>query len=301
MLAPIVCFVYNRPWHTRQVMEALKNSTLAKDSELFIFSDAAKNEAALPAVNEVRKYISGIAGFKKMYIFENKENVGGHLFAIKPISEVIAQYGKVISLDDDIVTAPLFLKYMNEALDIFEKDERIWSITGYSLMKIYPAYAYDVYLACRHCSSGWGMWKDRWESIDWEKTGSEAIFKDAQIRKSFCKAGEDVAATLANNPDAYDTAVYYTQWKQGKYTVYPVHSLATNIGFDGSGIHFTSPTKKYDVAMHNIPVKINKNIQPDEKILRAMKKFYTKSWYRKCMIWGAKKAGIYTFLRKHFA
>ncbi|MDR0611932.1 MAG: glycosyltransferase family 2 protein, partial [Dysgonamonadaceae bacterium] len=69
-LAPIVLFVYNRPWHTRQVIEALQKNTLAKDSELFIFSDAPKNEAAIEKVKEVRKYISGVSGFKKIHITE---------------------------------------------------------------------------------------------------------------------------------------------------------------------------------------------------------------------------------------
>jgi len=45
-LAPIVLFVYNRPDHTRQTVEALQKNELAKESELFIYSDAAKNETA---------------------------------------------------------------------------------------------------------------------------------------------------------------------------------------------------------------------------------------------------------------
>jgi len=36
-LSPIVLFVYNRPWHTRQTVEALQKNELAEESELFIF------------------------------------------------------------------------------------------------------------------------------------------------------------------------------------------------------------------------------------------------------------------------
>jgi len=43
-LAPIVLFVYNRPDHTRQTVEALQKNELVKQSELFIYSDEAKNE-----------------------------------------------------------------------------------------------------------------------------------------------------------------------------------------------------------------------------------------------------------------
>ena len=44
-LAPIILFVYNRPWHTRQTVEALQKNELAQNSELFIFFDGPKNGA----------------------------------------------------------------------------------------------------------------------------------------------------------------------------------------------------------------------------------------------------------------
>jgi hypothetical protein len=39
-LAPIALFVYNRPRHTRQLVEVLQKNELAGESDLFIFSDA---------------------------------------------------------------------------------------------------------------------------------------------------------------------------------------------------------------------------------------------------------------------
>ena len=37
ILAPIVLFVYNRPWHTSETINSLKQNFLAKKSDLFIF------------------------------------------------------------------------------------------------------------------------------------------------------------------------------------------------------------------------------------------------------------------------
>ena len=67
-LAPIVLFVYNRPWHTWLTVEALKCNDLAKDSELFIYSDAPKNDDAEKNVNEIRDYIKTIDGFKSVQL-----------------------------------------------------------------------------------------------------------------------------------------------------------------------------------------------------------------------------------------
>jgi hypothetical protein len=300
-LAPIVLLVYNRPWHTRQVVEALQKNTLAKDSELFIFSDAPQNEATANKVYEVRKYLSGITGFKKIHISENEENIGGNLYIKPGVSEVIAKYGKVIIVEDDIVTAPFFLKYLNEALNVFENDEKIWSIAGYvPAFRIPSSYTEDIFLSPRFCSWGWGTWKDRWESIDWDKTGADIILKDSLARKSFCRGGEDLYNTLVKFPGIWDITVYYTQWKLNKMTVYPRYSLTKNIGTDGTGVHFKSKWTKYDVELQNKEIKIRSDILPNEKVLHEMKVFYRKKWYRKCMIFIAKKMGVYDFLQKRF-
>ena len=56
-LAPIALFVYNRPAHTRQTVEALQKNALAKESDLIVFSDAPKTPDSVQAVREVRDYI----------------------------------------------------------------------------------------------------------------------------------------------------------------------------------------------------------------------------------------------------
>jgi hypothetical protein len=303
-LAPIVLFVYNRPYHTKRTVEALQNNPLAKESELFIFSDAAKNEAAVDAVEEVRRYISGVSGFKKVHIIERTKNMGCDPSIVDGVSSVISEYKKVIEVDDDIVTAPLFLEYMNKALNVFEHDERIWSISGYTPPVQIPSdYKDDIYLSLRPSSWGLGTWEDRWNAVDWVKAGIEAVFYDAQAKELLCAVGEDILSTLVKHPEAYDLAIYYHMRKQQKYSVTPVVSLLKNIGTDGTGVHFTSKRKqkKHEVTLlQSRELTINPNVQPNAKILKSIKKFYTKKWYRKCMVFVAKKLGVYDFLLKRF-
>jgi len=135
MLAPIVLFVYNRLDHTQVVIETLLKNTLAKDSELYIFSDAAKSENGIEKVNEVREFIrddSWHTGLKKVSIVEAEKNKGLAKSIIGGVSEIIQRYGKVIVLEDDLNLSPYFLEYMNDALDYYKDDEEIWSISGYS-------------------------------------------------------------------------------------------------------------------------------------------------------------------------
>ena len=115
-LAPIVLFVYNRPDHTRQTVEALQKNELAVDSELFIYSDAAKNENAEQKVNEVREYIKSIDGFKKITIIEREKNWGLANSIIDGVTNIVNEYEKIIVLEDDLVTSPYFLRFMNSSL-----------------------------------------------------------------------------------------------------------------------------------------------------------------------------------------
>ena len=54
--SPIVLFVYNRPWHTQQTIEALQRNELAAESELYIYADGEKNGKISDSVLQVRSY-----------------------------------------------------------------------------------------------------------------------------------------------------------------------------------------------------------------------------------------------------
>ena len=131
-LAPIVLFVYNRPWHTKQTIEALRKNELAKDSNLFIYSDEAKNDEARKSVYEVREYIDTIDGFKNITIIKREKNFGLASSIIDGVTKIINKYGKVIVLEDDLITSAYFLNFMNAGLDAFKNRDDIFSITGFS-------------------------------------------------------------------------------------------------------------------------------------------------------------------------
>ena len=101
-LAPIILFVYNRPWHTQQTIDALKKNELADQSDLIIYSDAPKNDQAWSSVQEVRDYIKTVDGFKSVKIIERDKNWGLAANIIDGVTEVVNQYGNIIVMEDDI-------------------------------------------------------------------------------------------------------------------------------------------------------------------------------------------------------
>jgi len=134
IVAPIALFAYNRPWHTRRTVEALQRNALAEQSDLFIFSDAPKRPDSADAVRQVRGYIKTISGFKSINIVERAQNLGLAKSIIDGATYLSNQCGRFIVLEDDIVTSPHFLTFMNEALKRYADDDRVISIHGY----VYP-------------------------------------------------------------------------------------------------------------------------------------------------------------------
>ena len=241
-LAPIILFVYNRPKHTESVLNALKKNTLAAKSILYVFSDAAKKEKDFENVNKVREIINKIIGFKEVVITEAETNIGCADSIISGITKVINKHGKAIIVEDDILTAPNFLEFMNEALDKYESDKRIYSISGFVPNEKMAEKCKDfLFLAYRNSSWGWGTWSDRWVEVDWDMLQWEKIKKDKNLWKKLQRGGEDTPYLLKLQMegfiDAWDIRFYTDKILKDKYTVFPTKTFVENIGLDGSGTH----------------------------------------------------------------
>lgn len=245
MLTPIALFVYNRPVHTRRTLGALLRNDLASESELFIFSDAPKKPEADNAVCEVREYIRKIAGFRSVRIFERDKNWGLANSIIDGVTSVVNQYGRVIVLEDDLVTSPHFLEYMNAALRHYERDPKAFSIGAYNFpdktMSIPCDYQWDTYASVRCCSWGWATWVDRWKRIDWDMAYYGNFVRDRTAQESFNRGGPDMSGMLKmqyeGRIDSWAIRFCYAHHANHMHCIYPVKTLVMNIGLDHSGMH----------------------------------------------------------------
>lgn len=282
MLAPIVLFVYNRLDHTQGVIETLLKNTLAKESEFYIFSDAAKTENGVEKVNEVRKFIrddSWHTGFKKVSIIEAEKNKGLAKSIIGGVSEIIQKYGKVIVLEDDLKLSPYFLEYMNDALEYYREDEKIWSISGYSFpMKSLKKYSHDIFYSYRGCSWGWATWSDRWETVDWQVKEYEQFINDSKWIEHFNRGGVDLTNMLKmqmdGKIDSWAIRWCFSQSNQDMYTVYPRISYLENAGCDGSGIHSSVYDEYYTDMSQCVPKCKFETLKIEKKIAKEFQMKY---------------------------
>lgn len=245
MSAPIVLFVYNRPTHTRKTVDALLKNRLMAESDLFIYSDAPKHSGVANAVGEVRACIRTITGFRSITIVERDKNLGLADSIIDGVTSVVNQYGRVIVLEDDLVTSPHFLEYMNAALLHYESDPKAFSIGAYNFpvttMPIPSDYPWDTYASFRCCSWGWATWIDRWKRIDWGMDYYETFTLDRAAQESFNRGGPDMSGMLKmqyeGRIDSWAIRFCYAHHANHMHCIYPVKTLVLNIGLDRSGMH----------------------------------------------------------------
>lgn len=240
--SPIVIFVYNRPDHTARTVEALKQNLLAGQSELFIFSDAPKTESDQSKVAEVRSYLKEITGFKSISIFESDSNRGLSKSIISGVNFVFEKYDRIIVLEDDMVTSPHFLEYMNNALTLYEDDPAVGCIHGWNyLLNSEDIEDSTFFLPGADCW-GWATWKNSWKLF--EPDGSKLLnqLQKNNLEYSFNRRNtmpyvQMLKDQIAGINDSWAIRWHASLFLNNKFCLHPVNSLVRNIGMDGSGTH----------------------------------------------------------------
>jgi hypothetical protein len=239
--APIVLFVYNRPWHTRQTFESLKKNKLAQESELFIYSDGPRNKQDAEKVNNVREYLSNINGFKKISIIERKKNFGLANSIIDGVTRVVNENGKVIVLEDDLITSSFFIRYMNEALEKYENNDVVMQISGH-MFPVEINTNEDAFFLPFTTTWGWGTWKRAWNKLDLSSKYYEKLKSDRKLRYLFNLNGAyDYYQLLKDRyigkNNSWGILWYVTVFFNKGIVLFPSQTLVNQIGFDGSGRH----------------------------------------------------------------
>jgi hypothetical protein len=236
--APIALFTYNRPGHALRTIEALRKNKLADQSQLIIFSDGAKDEAGSAMVNKLRGLLRQIDGFKSVQLIERSENLGLGNNIIDGVRQLIDQFGRAIILEDDLLTSPYFLQYMNEALEKYQQIDEVISVHGYRypVNQILPE---TFFLRGADCL-GWATWKRGWDLF--EPDGSKLLAKLIESKQQNLFDFDNsypytqmLKDQIAGKNNSWAIRWYASAFLLNKLTLYPGRSLVHHIGGDGSG------------------------------------------------------------------
>ena len=331
-LAPIVLFVYNRPKHTRQTIEALLDNPLAPQSHLYIYSDGAKDHDTKEQVQAVRDYLHELRtthdlsaqskqantetqstaarhqgthttaphalesraaeshtqtspttprGFASITIIERKRNFGLAESIIDGVTTIIKKHGKIIVLEDDIVTSPTFLTYMNRALEHYASQPKVWNISAWNYPMNPDLFPEDTFFwRIPHCW-GWATWQDRWEhykrDIPWvSKNFNQKDIDYININKT-ADYWEHFVANQKGKIKTWAIFWYLMAYKNQALTLMPKIPLIKQIGFDGSGVHCDNQDPFQNPLFNTSEIKTYPStIQENERALQAIMNFHRK-------------------------
>lgn len=283
-IAPIVLTVYNRPWHTEKTLRALKANDLADQSILYIYSDGPKPLASpvdIEKIENVRQIAKSEKWCKEVHVIESSSNMGLVNSFVKGVTEIVNRYGKVIVLEDDQITSKGFLKYVNEALELYKNDQQVMHISAYMYPAKFKCKETTFFLNIQSCP-GWGTWKRAWDHYNHDAADHLKYFSQSKkLKKKFDIEGHAYFfAQLQKNVETtnFSFAVrwYASCLRSGGLSLFPAKSLVKNIGMDGTGVH-CEPTTMYDVEpvdyleIEKIPIVEN------ELVRKSVDAFYKRN------------------------
>ena len=308
-LAPIVIFSYNRPNHLQRVLDALSKNDLASESVLYIYCDGAKPlqtedsqelegvtntakrffkgtkeeyEKYLSDIEENRKVAHSAIGFKEVHVIIRPQNVGLKDNIVGAVTEIVNQYGRIITLEDDIITSKGFLRYMNDALEVYKDEEKVMHVSAYMYphkCKLPDTFFYPV----PYPGGGWATWQRAWKYYNDNTQELYDYWKDKW--EAFDVLGGEYLSKqlIANRKESMNT--WFVKWhavmlQRSALTLYPGKSLTNNIGFDVTATNCYAMTK-FDVVPAD-SVNVRKQIVGmNRKSSRVIYDFYQGHWYNR--------------------
>ncbi len=277
--APVILFVYNRPAHALKTLNALQANRLASATKLYIYADGARENASekdVKNIAEVRKIIRQQSWCGQVKIIEQSENLGLAKSIISGVSEVISQHKKAIILEDDIMTSPGFLEYMNTALHFYQQEEQVMHISAY-LAPIQASLPETFFYNNPTCW-GWATWERAWQLFDTD--AQKLLDKIEQKGVDYFNINgsynflEHLQGNLNGTLNTWAIFWYASVYLQDGLCLHPHRSLVQNIGIDGTGEHcdyntvYHIPQLAEHIKVEEIPLKIS------EEGRQAMADFY---------------------------
>lgn len=281
-LAPIALFVYNRPDHTRRTLQALAANDLADKSDLIVFSDGPKGPRDAAAVSAVRNAVQSAAGFRKIDIRESSSNRGLARSIIDGVTQVLESHGKLIVLEDDLVTSAAFLMFMNAALSRYQDNRGVWHVSGWNY-PLDPEGMPEAYFSPIMNCWGWATWKDRWSHF--AKDPDDLIRRHgkdkAWIRKFNLDGAHDFWSQVKGNAsgELSTWAIFWfaTIFLRGGMCLNPTRTYVQNIGIDGSGTHCGEhDAYRAELSMRMIQTW-PQELTSDERVLERIRLFYRRT------------------------
>ena len=236
--APVMVTTFCRFEKYKKCIESLSRCTDADKTEIFIGVDYPAKEEHWDGYRKICDYLPQISGFKEVHTFKRPENWGQGKNGKDLRNRIREKYDRYIMTEDDNEFSPNFLQYMNQCLEKYKDDLKVFSICGYSYMewedktKNYPYNALPIH---GYCAWGVGIWFYKADGYKVSTISSKDIINNPKmVRYLFSVKKHKLIHYLMfrykGNAADIRRACFYSICD--KYSIYPKISKVRNNGFD---------------------------------------------------------------------
>jgi hypothetical protein len=238
MVVPVVLFVYKRLDVLEKTLACLRENQIPK---LIIYSDGAKVEQDAPAIQAIRDYLSKI-DWCDVERHDRPRNYGLGKNILSGVTEVLESYEAVLVWEDDLICVPGTYAYLCAALEHYQNEPRVMSVTGWTNRHVTPRILDgNPYFDGRAESLVWGTWRRSWLGMT-DETAAEKVTKVQSQGGDIAKYGGDLPAMakreIASNIWAV-RFVYHHMANKG-LCLRPPWSMVEHIGFDARSTNANS-------------------------------------------------------------
>lgn len=260
-MTPVIIILYNRPLHTKKLLDSITKNKNYKNFKFYIFCDGPKKKEDISKINKIKILTNNFKKKCNVEHFFRTKNIGLIQNMTKSINLVLKKNNKAIILEDDLILNKYFFDFMDNALLKYKYNRKVFQISGYS----YPVKSSDdfhYFLPLTSCW-GWGITSKNWNNFFKFLNNKKLIINNyLKIKKSkslidrfnFNKS-YDYFSMLENSLNrkinSWGIIFYLYLFVNNKITLFPHRSLVKNRGFDGSGSH-KSKNNVFNTKFSNI-------------------------------------------------
>ena len=263
-LSPIVLFSYARPKMLEQTLGSLKQNLLISESELYIFCDGAKPNATseqIKNIEAVRALAKQFTYSKKTIVIESPTNKGLANSIIEGVTRILAEYKKIIVVEDDVLLSPYFLTFMNDALNVYQNEIKVSSIGSWNYYCDSEKIKGNFFLRYPD-TIAWATWERAWNIFESDSIHLQEELQKTRKMRAFNIDGassffsDTLQSQIEGRVDSWAIRWTASTILNNMLTLYPQYCLSKHIGFGEGATHETGGDK-FDTGVELYNNKVN--------------------------------------------
>lgn len=260
---PIAIFAFKRPDHLRRLARSLELCDGFEEHPVTLFIDGPRRDADRQGVEAVRAVAAELA-WPNLTVVEAPSNLGLRRSIHQGVSRLLEAANSVIVLEDDLLLAPVALRYFRRNLDEYADNQAIFAVSGYA----YPVPEFvsrqSAMLLPVATSWGWATWRRVWEDFSPDKAMFVSAQQSPAFRRAFAAPGIIEANAMLDLQMRSKIDSWAILWnahltRRRGLCVFPPRSVIKNGGLTGQGATHSSSL--------NIPSRLRSQLEIDAPYL----------------------------------